>query len=244
MAFFRTFQAGRRLEKLNKNHPDMEWNSPEFQKISSSWGINVLNDLNIEITVEGKATDKPAIFVGNHISYIDVIAMLSNHHLCFVAKKETESWPIIGGATAAIGCVFVDRGSPKSRQATADSIGEAVAVHKKSMCIFPEGTTSIQGKAWRRGVFKVAAEHGLYIQPLGFNYHPIRPSAYIDDDTLLPHMFGLIRKQKTKLTMKYFDPKLITDPETDMKAIEAEVRAWADEQLKAQGFYESSVGYI
>ncbi len=242
MAFYRTFQAARALRSCSKRN--LAWNHPEVQAISSNWGKYVLKYFNIDVEIEGKPTDKPAIYVANHISYLDIVSLLSVQHLCFVAKSEVGSWPIIGEATKAIGCVFVKRDSARSRSHTAESIAQAVKHESKSICIYPEGTTSIQGKNWRRGVFKVACENELWVQPMGYAYTPVRRAAYIDDDTLIPHMYGLVRNDKTKLKLKYFEARKITDADKDMKSIEAEVRTWADEELKKQNYFDSPVGYI
>ncbi len=243
-AFYRTFVTAGMLRKLSKQKQDLAWNTTEVTKASSTWGKNVLRDLNLELVVEGSSTDLPAIYVGNHISYIDIIALLSIKHLCFVAKSEVAKWPIIGEATKAIGSIFVKRDSAKSRFHTAEAIGTAVKEDGKSICIFPEGTTSIQGKTWRRGVFKVAHDHDLLVQPIGFSYAPIRRAAYIDDDALIPHMFSLIRKEPTKVKLKYFQARKITDPDRDMKIMEAEIRSWADEELRKQQYFESPIGYL
>jgi len=243
-AFYRTFRATQTALKIFKTRKNICWDDPAVQDFSRKWGTEVLKDFNVELRVEGEATSEAAIYVGNHLSYLDIIALYSFKHLCFVAKSEVGTWPIIGAATKAVGSIFVERNSARSRVATAEALKKAVLDEGKSVCIFPEGTTSIQGKDWRRGVFRVAQENSLWIQPMGFIYTPIRRAAYIDDDTLLTHMWSLIQKDKTLLTIKFFEARKITDTENDMKQMEQEIRAWVDEQLKKQGYFESEIGYI
>ncbi|MEO5667011.1 MAG: lysophospholipid acyltransferase family protein, partial [Bdellovibrionota bacterium] len=152
-------------------------------------------------------------------------------------------WPIIGAGTRMAGSIFVERGSPKSRVETSDTIGRAVAEQGKKVCIFPEGTTSIEGKNWRRGIFRVAHDRNLWVQPMGFVYKPIRRAAYIDDDTLAFHMWYLNQYEPTELTIHFFPARKINDPEADLLAIQKEVHDWVTAKLIEQGYFESEVGY-
>jgi 1-acyl-sn-glycerol-3-phosphate acyltransferase len=244
MALVRTFQATQKMRALKNHAKSYAWDAPEVQQITREWAQGVLKDLNVSVNVEGKPTTEAAIFVGNHLSYIDIIALYSVQHLCFVAKSEVGTWPIIGEGTRIAGSIFVERGSPRSRIETAETLGRVVAEEGRKVCIFPEGTTSIEGKNWRRGVFRVAQDKKLIMQPMGFVYEPIRRAAYIDDDTLFFHMWHLIQAEPTKLTIRFFEPRQIQNADEDMSAMQKEVRAWVDVRLQEQGYFESDVGYL
>ncbi len=245
LAFARTFVATQQFRRLrNLPQPPERWDDPRVKAVSLNWGLKVLRDLNVSVKVLGAPCPQPAIFVGNHLSYIDIVALYSVTHLCFVAKSEVGNWPIIGPATRMAGSILVERGSTRSRVETAEEIAKAVSGEGKQVCIFPEGTTSIQGKAWRKGVFRIAHENDLWVQPMGFVYEPVRRAAYIDDDTLFFHMWKLIQPRPTQLTLKFFEPRKIRDVEQDMKAIESEVRSWVDGELQKQGYFESAVEYV
>jgi 1-acyl-sn-glycerol-3-phosphate acyltransferase len=242
--FYETFQASKIANHFFQSHPQAAWNDPFVQNLSKNWARKLLQYFQVDVQTLGEPTSQPAIYVGNHLSYLDIVALYSIKHLCFVAKSEVGKWPIIGNATRAAGTLFVERNSARSRVATAEALTKAVRDGSKSVCIFPEGTTSIEGKEWRRGVFRVAMENNLWLQPMGFVYSPIRRAAYIDDDTLVPHMWNMIQKDRTQLIIKFFEARKIQDLERDMKNIEAEVKTWVREQLSQQGYFKSSVGYI
>jgi 1-acyl-sn-glycerol-3-phosphate acyltransferase len=245
LAFWRTFRATQKLRALQKlENPPSTWDDLRIQAISREWGQKVLRDLNVSVQVEGSPIEGPAIFVGNHLSYIDIIALYSIHHLCFVSKAEVGRWPIIGPATRIAGSILVERGSSRSRIETAQTLSRAILEEHKQVCIFPEGTTSIEGKDWRRGVFRIAHEHGLRVQPMGFVYAPARRAAYIDDDTLFFHMWNLICSDKTELIIKFFEARKIEDVEADAGPMEKEVRTWVDAHLKKQGYFNSTIGYV
>lgn len=244
LCFLRTFQSIAPLRRLDQSDPSRLFRNPALAQVTSSWGQRLLKYLNVEIKIEGEPTKEPAIYVGNHMSYLDIIGLLSFKHLCFVAKHEVSTWPIIGPATIGAGCIFVKRESSSSRTNTAQAIREGLESHGKSVCIFPEGTTSVEGKVWRQGAFRIAHETGALVQPMGISYAPARRAAYVDDDMLLTHMFQMVRRDPTVMTVKFFDPVRITDLEADMAKIETQVKKWAKSQLEEQGYFTSEVGYL
>lgn len=244
LCFWRTFQSAGALHRLHKADPNRPFSHPALAQISSTWGTRLLRYLNVELKIEGEPTSEPAIYVGNHMSYLDIVGLLSFKHLCFVAKHEVSTWPIIGSATKGAGCIFVKRESSSSRTNTARAIREGLEIYHKSVCIFPEGTTSVEGKVWRQGIFKIAQETESLIQPLGISYAPARRAAYVDDDMLLTHMFQMVRRQPTVMTIKFFDPVHITDIAADKARIEKQVKEWAKSKLEEQGYFESNVGYL
>ena len=243
MALARTFLATQRIRKAISAQKQAKWNDAAIAWASRTWGQSVLKNFNVRVSVLGDATEEPAIFVGNHLSYLDIVALYSVKHLCFVSKAEVGKWPIIGEATRIAGSIMVERSNLKSRVETADVLGKAVADDGKQICIFPEGTTSIQGKNWRRGVFRIAHDRDIWIQPMGLMYKPVRRAAYIDDDTLFFHMWHLIQNDPTELTIKFFPPRKILDPDRDMETIQKEIRTWVDAELCKQGYFDSEVGY-
>ena len=71
-------------------------------------------------------TEKSYVFVGNHVSMIDVMLMVSvasKYPMVFVGKKELEKIPIFGYLYRKT-CVLVDRSSPESRKAVFNSTRE------------------------------------------------------------------------------------------------------------------------
>ena len=73
----------------------------------------------------------------NHVSYIDVLALLTVTPTRFLAKSEIRAWPIVGRAAAAIGCVFVQRESKDSRSQARTAV--VTAEKFPPITIFPEG---------------------------------------------------------------------------------------------------------
>lgn len=137
----------------------------------------------------------PVLFVCNHQSYADIPLLLGYFEkpLGFIAKKELKKAPIISIWMRFIGCQFIDRSSPKAAVNTIN-IGAENLRNGDSLCIFPEGTRSPDGKIYdfKAGSFNLAIKAKVPIIPVSIkgNYKlmnknslkisPSKVNVYID----------------------------------------------------------------
>ena len=108
----------------------------------------------------------------NHVSFMDIIVLVTVTPLRFVAKIETLKVPIIGQAAKGIKCVFVDRSNKTSRHAARDQIDAAEKF--PAIAIYPEGTRG-SGKEllpFRHGAFELAQHGQVPILPVAIQYDP------------------------------------------------------------------------
>src|SRR5262249_40900962 len=57
----------------------------------------ILRLLSIKVSVNGTlASERPLLFVSNHSSWIDILALSSILPLKFIAKSEVAGWPLFG----------------------------------------------------------------------------------------------------------------------------------------------------
>ena len=130
------------------------------------------------------ATEKSYVFVGNHVSMIDVMLMVSvasKYPMVFVGKKELEKIPIFGYLYRKT-CVLVDRSSPESRKAVFNSTREKLN-NGTNICFFPEGTVpspEIELGEFKQGAFSIAIEHQI----------PIIVFTFLDNKKRFPWSFG------------------------------------------------------
>lgn len=100
--------------------------------------------------IEGLPKNAPIIFVSNHQSMYDIIAMiwfLRRFHCKFVSKKELgKGIPSISYNLRHGGSVLIDRKDPKQAIPAIKGLAEYIEKHKRSAVIFPEGTRSKTGK--------------------------------------------------------------------------------------------------
>ena len=92
---------------------------------------------------------KNYIFVGNHRSYTDILALFASEekagcNFTFMAKKELFKIPLLGSSMKFLHVIGVERGSASK---AAKSLLEAIEIIKtgRNVIIFPEGTRSNDG---------------------------------------------------------------------------------------------------
>jgi 1-acyl-sn-glycerol-3-phosphate acyltransferase len=95
---------------------------------------------NLEVQVHGSIPRAPALWVSNHVSWLDVAVLGSGARIFFLAKAEVEKWPILGNLAKGGGTLFIKRGSGDSAR-----IREQIAAFLKQdipVLFFPEATTT------------------------------------------------------------------------------------------------------
>lgn len=181
---------------------------------SRDWSEKMLKILNVEVETNGHPEkNPPALYIGNHVSYVDIPLLMSVAPVVFVAKSQIKKWPIFGDACDSVGIVWVQRDSIDSRRATLQGIVSSVRDKKQSVVVFPSGTTAVdESKAWRWGVFQIAQLHGIPIVPFRLTYRPLRQTAYIDNDFFVSHLIQLLRQPKIVAHLDFHEPVYVQDP--------------------------------
>ncbi len=193
------------------------------ESVTRRWATLALRDLNAKVTVVGKPVSGAVIYVGNHISYLDIPLLMSLTPVIFLAKKELASWPLFGRAMKSVGILFVDRSSKTSRAKVGDLMAEALKKTGRPIGVFPAGTTSLEESVpWRYGIFVTAKKHGLPIQPFRLSFSPLRPAAFIGDDAFIPHLWHLL-KHPVEAKIEFLEPRLVKEPAAEC----AELWRWA-----------------
>ena len=142
--------------------------------MGSVWGDLAASAAGIDLRVEGQEhlwSDRPAVFIFNHQSGLELVLMLKLLRRDFtgIAKEELRQNPIFGPLFRAAGVVFVDRSNTaKAIQA----LGPAVEALRqgRSLIIAPEGTRSTTAAVGRfkKGAFRLAMDAGVPIVPVVF----------------------------------------------------------------------------
>src|SRR6185437_11683628 len=179
--------------------------------------------LRLRVRVQGEPLrGQPVLFVSNHVSWLDIVAIGSIQPVAFVAKSEVRKWPLVGITAEIQRTVFVDRAR---RHQTGDAIGEIAKrlASGTSVVLFAEGTSSDGNRvlAFRSaliGAIEHAAEHagGVLIQPMSICYtalHGIpmgrqhRPlAAWYGDLDFMPHIKAFIARGAVDAVVSYGAP--------------------------------------
>jgi 1-acyl-sn-glycerol-3-phosphate acyltransferase len=188
----------------------------ELQAFLTGWASDVLPLLNLTVHRIGAHAplETPAIFVGNHLSYLDIPVLMSQVPVVLLGKAEIAKWPIFGAAGRRAGMVFVKRESDGSRRQAAAAIHECLRSRGLSLGLFPAGTTTLdEGRPWRSGAFRIAQMGQVPVQPFRLAYDPIATAAFIGNDYLLPHLLRLLRAGFVTATIEFGAPRMVADPE-------------------------------
>ncbi len=194
-----------------------------IEHLKMNWAREILKSVKINLNVIGTPSDSNSmLFVGNHISYLDIPILMSNvNQLSFVAKNELQSWPIFGTAARKMDTVFVKRENKISRSAARENVQAAINLGKR-IAIFPSGTTCVsESKGWRNGVFKIAADTNCLVQPFRIAYSKMRTAAYIDKDFFPIHLLKVCSSDGMNATLEFHDPVRIKDAVVDCQKWQA-----------------------
>ncbi len=173
--------------------------------IKKFWSRAVMKTIGIKQELVGLKSEAH-IFVSNHISWIDILAINSILDVVFIAKKEVRSWPGLGVLAVLGQTIFIERKS-------LNALSQMYAVEKclkkgQSIFFFPEGTSTDGSiiKQFKSSLFEVCygelfKENILgSVQPLTIIYKsPIEndPGFYSfwrEEETIFENIKKIIKK--------------------------------------------------
>lgn len=148
--------------------------SNQILGVYTHWGLWVFR-------VKVRAIDKAhienlgnALFVGNHLSYLDVLVISSQQPACFVTSKEIKATPFLGLICQMAGCLFVERRNKFGIHKEVAELSEGLR-HGLNVAIFPEAT-STNGTGilrFRRPLYIAAIDAKRPIVPFCLNYRTV-----------------------------------------------------------------------
>ena len=121
----------------------------------------------------------------NHLSFLDIILLLTIFPVRFLSKAEIANWPFIGWIARAVDTVFVQREDQASRDKARDSLAQIRTF--PAVTIFPEGgifQPPDELKPFRFGAFEIAQAGGSPFIPAVFIYEPLEIVFWRDEHLL------------------------------------------------------------
>jgi len=191
--------------------------------------------LGLRVTVVGAlAAGRPVVFVANHCSWIDIVALGRVLPGCFVSKADVAAWPVVGWIAKLGRTIFVSR--QKATMAREREAMNARLAAGDNIILFPEGTTSdgVRILKFQSGFLATAeAPARPKIQVVTIVYDGLeglpvrrrdRPEiAWYGDMELAPHFLKIGRRWMVHATV-ILDPALEYRAFADRKALSAAVR--------------------
>jgi len=140
-------------------------------RLIRAWSAGLMRVFGFRLHRVGTPLPGAVLFVANHVSWADIVVLHSQRMMGFVAKREIETWPVVGWMARRAETIFHQRGSTESLGGVLHAMlarlrtGHAVAV-------FPEGRTR-DGREigpFHARIFLAAVESGAPVQPVALRY--------------------------------------------------------------------------
>jgi lysophosphatidate acyltransferase len=154
---------------------------------SFKWLMRLTTGVKFEV-IEGEEylTTRPAVFLGNHQTELDVLMLgcIFPPYCSVTAKKSLRNIPFLGWFMALSRTVFIDRANRETALKAFDGAADEMRNHRQSVFIFAEGTRSYSDEPtllpFKKGAFHLAVKAGVPIVPIvAENYsHILSPRAW------------------------------------------------------------------
>lgn len=183
--------------------------------------------LGLDVRVEGTPVGRDVLYVANHLSWLDILAMGGATPTGFVSKDDVGQWPLVGMLARIGGTIFIDRQSRRAARGQADQLGLALMEHRP-ITLFPEGTTNDGASLFpfRPALFAsvAPAPPGVVIQPVAIDYGDAATEiAWTGDEDLGPNARTVLNRPGPLVCTLRFLPPLA--PSDDRKQLAAQAQA-------------------
>ncbi|WP_235525186.1 lysophospholipid acyltransferase family protein [Sphingomonas sp. Leaf42] len=162
------------------------------------------------VRVIGTPVPRDVLYLANHQSWIDILAIAGASGSAFVAKGELRDAPLVGWLCTLNHTLFVDRGDRLGVARQIDTLRQALAADHP-VTVFPEGTT---GDGTTLLPFKAALlgaidppPPSLRVQPVYLDYGAGRDIAWVGDEPGTANAARVLaRPGHVPLTIHFLEP--------------------------------------
>ncbi len=136
-----------------------------------NWAGGLVWIFGLRVHRVGSPRDGGTLFVANHISWIDILVLDSQHMMAFIAKSEIRNWPLIGFLAKCGESMFLQRGNGDSLGIVVSEMAQRLRAGR-AVAAFPEGGTR-NGQAlgtFHARIFAAAVDADAPVQPVALCY--------------------------------------------------------------------------
>ena len=204
------------------------------------WHKGVCFIIGLKVEIVGiPVHNKQLIYVGNHISYLDIPAIGSVLKASFIAKEDIAGWPVIGFLARVQQTAFISRSSAKAKK-VANAL-DVMVKDGKSLILFPEGTSTVGTSVlpFKSSLFSLAQPKDsgpIPIQPfiielVDADGKPLTPEtrdyyAWYADMEFAPHIWIYLQTRGATVRLTFLDvitPQPAQDRKELCKIIETQI---------------------
>ena len=162
------------------------------------WSARMLSLLGISLQSSGVPRQGAVLFVANHVSWLDILAINAVQPARFVSKADVRHWPVMGWMVACGGTLFIERERKRDALRVVHQVAKALKAGE-TVAVFPEGTTS-DGHAllpFHANLLQAAIVTEVPVQPIALRYSDKRhaissAAAYVGDTTLAQSAWNVV----------------------------------------------------
>ncbi|MDI1310205.1 MAG: lysophospholipid acyltransferase family protein [Methylotenera sp.] len=210
------------------------------------WCKHLLGILNIRLESHGHLpppyqTARNIMFVGNHISWIDIHVLNSIIPTRFIAKSDIKSWPVFGYLAKKSNVLFISRVKRQDAARIVHATNNSL-LNGDTVCLFPEGTTTdgTEIKPFKSSIIQGAIHANAVIWPIAFRY-PLKNGsvnteiAYAGETTLIESIQLVLQQKKISVELHFLPPIAtsdLTEIEKDRRKLTSHIEQLIKEKLK------------
>ena len=135
------------------------------------WQGGLMRVFGFRMRRRGTPLPGATVFVANHVSWIDIVALHSQRMMGFVAKREIQGWPVVGWLASRGETIYHQRGDQASLGGVLHEMLARLRAGR-SVGVFPEGRTRDGREVgpFHARIFLAAVEAGVPVQPVALRY--------------------------------------------------------------------------
>lgn len=151
------------------------------------------------------------LLLANHISWIDVFAILACVPGRFVAKAEIGAWPLVGWLVTLVGTLYIERGRRHAVAAINHKVRDKLKAGE-TVAVFPEGTTTDGDRllAFHSNLIAPAIEVGGEVWPVALRYtergQRSTATAFVGDMALVNSLWNTLLARGLEVEVAFLSP--------------------------------------
>lgn len=135
------------------------------------WSRMLARIFGIRVRAIGAPQSGGVLFVANHINWLDIVILHSQHMMGFVAKAEIARWPLVGWLATRAETIYHHRGNADSLHGVMHQMASRLAAGH-AVAAFPEGRTHSGAGlgTFHARIFQPAISAVVPAQPVALRY--------------------------------------------------------------------------
>jgi 1-acyl-sn-glycerol-3-phosphate acyltransferase len=140
-------------------------------RVIRAWSAGLMWLFGFRVRRYGRPLPGAAMFVANHVSWMDIELMHAARVVGFVAKSEISRWPLVGWLARRAGTIYHRRGSNESMTGVLHLMVERLQ-QGEAVGVFPEGGTTAGDtvRTFHARIFQAAVTAEVPVQPVALRY--------------------------------------------------------------------------